>query len=140
MGDSPFPQDLDDYIMICADLLYEQLAKTYDNFNRQLKGYFIILGVNSEYPIYHPGILKDDYYNDITRVEFSIHGRHYIYQVTEFKEKILPILTKEYSENDVYTSSNNQPSQQRTSLMHQHQSRSDPSTCNPPLHHGTRSF
>lgn len=107
---SPFPQDLDDYIMICADLLYEQLAKTYDNFNRQLKGYFIILGVNSEYPIYHPGILKDDYYNDITRVEFSIHGRHYIYQVTEFKEKILPILTKEYSENDVYTSSNNQPS------------------------------
>lgn len=107
---SPFPQDLDDYIMICADLIYENLVKTFDNFNRQLKGYFMILGVNSEYPIYHPGILKDDYYNDITRVEFSIHGRHYIYQVTEFKEKILPILTKEYSENDVYISNNLQPS------------------------------
>lgn len=98
-----FPQKLDDYIEICADIWYSKIINTFDNFNRRMHGYFFIIKVNSEYPVYHPGILQDNYYNDITRIEYSIYGRHYIYQVSYFKDKILPLMIAQYSKDNIYT-------------------------------------
>lgn len=98
-----FSQKLDNYIEICADIWYSTIIRTFDNFNRRMHGYFIIVRINSEYPVYHPGILQDNYYNDITRIEYSIYGRHYIYQVSYFKEKIVPLMTAQYSKDDIYT-------------------------------------
>ena len=51
-----------------------------------------------KYPMYYPGMLKDEYFNDITRYEFNYTYYNFsISNVMNFNTITLPKLIKEYN-------------------------------------------
>jgi len=88
----------DNNIYICINLLLNNFYKIFDNFNRYINGYFYIIKIDSNIPLYYPGFYKntDFYFSDITRLEFGFNNQHTVQEVTIFNTSIIPYLTKKY--------------------------------------------
>ena len=92
---------LNDEIVICADIVINQYFKILMNFEAQLSGYFYITKTNSKMPLFFPGMNEDSYPNDITRFEFNFSFYKFdATNVVDFNTFVLPMLIKEYYENN----------------------------------------
>ena len=92
---------LNDEIVICADIVINNYFKILSNFEEQLSGYFYITKTNSITPLFFPGMNDDLYPNDITRFEFNFSFYKFdTTNVVDFNTYVLPMLIKEYDENN----------------------------------------
>ena len=98
-----FKKTLNDEIVVCADVVINSYIELLDTYQNQLHGYFYILLTQKKYPMYYPGMLEDQYLNDITRYEFNFSYYNFsISNVTNFNTITLPKLIKEYNpEEDI---------------------------------------
>ena len=98
---------INSFSTICADIDLNYDYELFDHFNKQLSGYFYVVKINSEIPIYYPLSIKLDMYSNIERLEFELGENFYINELKEFHEKTLPELIKEYDDDTISNSNNN---------------------------------
>jgi hypothetical protein len=84
---------------ICVDIDISDLYEIFDNFNKELSGYFYVLRVNSDIPIYYPMIMQNSYFSSIARFEFDIGTPYFVEELSEFIKNIVPGLISKYDEN-----------------------------------------
>ena len=93
-----YKKDINDEIVICADVIINSYIELLDTSQNHLYGYFFILITQKKYPMYYPGMADDPYINDITRYEFNYTFYTFsILNLTNFNRITLPKLIKEYN-------------------------------------------
>jgi|LauGreDrversion4_2_1035121.scaffolds.fasta_scaffold16799_2 hypothetical protein len=88
--------DIDNISAICIDIDISDLIDVFDTFNKELAGYFFVLRINSNIPIYYPMILQSKYFSNIARFEFNIDTPFHVDELSVFNENVLPLLYKKY--------------------------------------------
>jgi len=68
----------------CLDLDISDIQLKFDDLNKQISGYFYILKVNSNYPIYYPYLTPEDYFSNLERLEFDMMNKYYITELSDF--------------------------------------------------------
>ena len=83
---------------ICADINNNKLFSTFENFNRLLKGSFIISSVGFQNMFYYPYI-KNKYYNSISELIYSWSKVFYLCEKIDFIKNIQKTMTSNYYKN-----------------------------------------
>ena len=87
-------KDGDNNFVLCVDLDLTDIITMFDHFNKQLTGYFYILRINSDLPIYYPMMIKLSYFSNIERFEFDMNVTYYVEELLNFENE-LSKLTKQ---------------------------------------------
>jgi len=72
-------------ISICLDLALGDMMQLLDNFNKQTYGYFFIVRVGSDIPIYYPMVTNFPYFANIQRFEFDNSIDFYLEELINYK-------------------------------------------------------
>ena len=95
-----YKKTLNDEIIVCADISINSYLEIFDNFQKELYGYFYLSITQKKYPMYYPGMTEDPYFSDITRLEYNYSYFPFsILNITNFNTITLPKLIKEYNQN-----------------------------------------
>ena len=93
-----YKKTLNDEIIVCADIFVSSYFQIFDNFQKELYGYFYLSITQKKYPMYYPGMTEDPFFSDITRFEYNYsYFTFSILNVTNFNTITLPKLIKEYN-------------------------------------------
>lgn len=74
--------------ILCVDLDLNDIMQMFDHFNKQLSGYFYILRINSDIPIYYPMMVKLPYFSNIQRFEFDMNVTYYVEELLNFEDEL----------------------------------------------------
>lgn len=88
--------------VLCVDLELTDIMQMFDHFNKQLSGYFYILRIKSDIPIYYPMMIKLPYFSNIERFEFDMNVTYYVEELLSFENE-LKNLSAQYTYDDAST-------------------------------------
>ena len=74
--------------VLCVDLELTDIMQMFDHFNKQLSGYFYILRITSDIPIYYPMMIKLPYFSNIERFEFDMNQTYYVEELLNFENEL----------------------------------------------------
>lgn len=74
-----------DFVIMCIDLPLIDIISVFDYLNNMINGYFFVLRVNSEKPIYYPQQGQDNILNTLVKYEFDKDTDYYIDDLIDFK-------------------------------------------------------
>ena len=93
-----YKKTLNDEIIVCADIFISSYFQIFDNFQKELYGYFYLSITQKKYPMYYPGMTEDPFFSDITRFEYNYsYFTFSVLNVTNFNTITFPKLIKEYN-------------------------------------------
>ncbi len=101
----------------CIDIDMTEIQNIFDKYNIILSGFFYILKVNSDYPVYYPYLNDTLYFSNLVRLEFDVQNQYYISELVDYytiTKKILHQMIK--GEKDKSNSTLNNSSEIKNKL------------------------
>lgn len=83
--------DKNNFLVFCEDLEMTELTNLLDHFNDKMPGYFYIVRVKSEVPIYYPMMLFQEYSTNLQRFEFNNNTIFFSDELNQFESEIQKI-------------------------------------------------
>ena len=100
----------DNSVIFCIDLNLTETMVAFDHFNKQLSGYFFILRVKTDIPLYYPMVTKLNYFSNIERFEFDLNVTYFVDELLQFERIVKENFTNQMEEEntpDIITNVNN---------------------------------
>ena len=91
-----------EYLIICIDMPLSDIRNIFDYMNNLIYGYFFVLRINSDIPIYYPQIKGE--ISSLVRNEFDNDTEYYTDELIEFKDNATAILNKQIDLNTLDSS------------------------------------
>ena len=81
-------ESIDTTSAICVDVELKDMMLEFDSYNNQLIGYFFVLKIQSDTPLYYPMISQNPYFSNIQRFEFDINNTYYLEDLEEYNKLV----------------------------------------------------
>ena len=93
-------KEKENYILFCSDILIDDLTSILDHYNNLLTGYFFIMRITSEVPVYYPNSLDKKLSKNLIYHEFTHNSEYYINELMVYEKLLNNFNTKvNYTEN-----------------------------------------
>jgi len=103
----------EEFLIICVDMPLSDIISVFDYLNNLINGYFFVLRINSDKPIYYPQLPSKQSLDSLVRYEFDQSTEYFIDDLIQFKSGIKERLWREFALNDTDEYSNHNISVQR---------------------------
>ncbi len=94
--------DNNNFLVFCEDLDMNEITNLLDHFNDKMAGYFYIVRVKSQIPLYYPMMLFQEYSTNLQRFEFNNNTVFYSHELKLFETEIEKV-TQFLQDNPDYT-------------------------------------
>ena len=81
-------------VVICQDILIEEMNKSFEKFNNQVTGYFFITKVGSYIPLYYPNSEEQDEHMGIINLEFDLNSEYYANEVSNYSSYVERLISE----------------------------------------------
>lgn len=76
--------NVNQFMVICIDQLINTLLSAFDEFNNLLSGYFFMMRIKSDIPMYYPRIMDKKYITNIFQYEFQLNTTFYMNEIKDY--------------------------------------------------------
>jgi len=90
----------EEFLIICVDLPLSDIISVFDYLNNMINGYFFVLRINSDKPIYYPQLNSRVNLNHLVRYEFDNYMEYFIDDLINFKIEGNKNMFKEFKVSD----------------------------------------
>lgn len=80
----------------CIDIDISDLQFKFDEFNQQTSGYFYVIKLDSNFPIYYPFLNESIYFSNLERLEFDMFNKYYVSELSEFSTNTINFLKQKF--------------------------------------------
>ena len=77
----------EDFLIICVDMPLSDIISVFDYLNNMINGYFFVLRINSDKPIYYPQLQSKITLESLVRYEFDKDTDYFIDDLISFKQE-----------------------------------------------------
>jgi hypothetical protein len=92
--------DKEEFLIICVDMPLSDITSVFDYLNNMINGYFFVLRINSDKPIYYPQLRSKQNLDSLVRYEFDSFTEYYIDDLIRFKHETKNKLSQQFSLNE----------------------------------------
>lgn len=103
-GDLENKTEDNEFLIICVDMPLSDIISIFDYLNNMINGYFFVLRINSDKPIYYPQLPSKQNLDSIVRYEFDKSTEYFIDDLIKFKQGIKDSLSQQFNldNSDMY--------------------------------------
>jgi hypothetical protein len=72
------------FMVICMDQVINSMLSSFDEFNNLLSGYFFMMRIKSDIPMYYPRIMDKKYITNVYQYEFQLNTTFYMNEIKDY--------------------------------------------------------